>query len=396
MANALRIVLLHSRLRFGACGVLLGALLTSSVQAAEPVAGDAAVEVDGAPPQKPEEDILIKDPKEAEARALFLSGLAQVRAGELEDGCFLLAQSLELVPRVTTRFNLADCLEKQGKQATALRHFLEVATAMKASGDSAREEAAEARAAALKGQVCRLRVQVEQPVKALLVRRDGEVLKESSWSRGTPVDRGTYSLAASAPGKLPWSVEVEVPVCPSIVSVKIPALTNALPAPAADASKKQREARSLQAGPDRSPNPRPPTSAVLPKDRGTGNEAEGSTPILAYGIVGYGVLSSTVGIVFLANYKSKNDQARAICPMSGNCSVPEIERHLSLVDDAKSARTKGIIGVSLGASALAVGGALLLSDFYSSKYRRTATWMAAPLLGSNGLPVTGAMLEGNF
>ncbi len=326
-------------------------------------------------------------PPEQEAHALFVQGLEQIKKGDMNEGCFLFAQSIALVPRVTTKFNLADCLEKTGKKAAALTLFREVALAMQAAGDSARQSAAEERAQALKAVVCRLRIQTEKQIEELTVRHDGEALEPSSWAAGVPVDSGTYSLEASAPGKLSWSVEVQVPVCPSAVSVKIPALQN-------DPQWKPPVAKTEQHQlPERTG-----TVAALPSVTPTdsvGNQH--SPPLFAYALTGFGVISTAVGSVFLASYQSDNHAATDICPTSKNCTVVEIQRHTDLVESARSALTKGYIGVSLGAVALVTGSFLILSDFYAPKrVSQGAKLKAAPLLGNNGWPVAGAVIEGSF
>jgi len=332
----------------------------------------------------------VRPPPEEEARDLFLQGLDRMREGDREEACFLFKQSLALVPRVTTKFNLADCLEKSGKNAAALLLFSEVATAMQAAGDSARQAAAEERVAALKGQVCRLRVQTDQPVKALVVRKDGDVLPPGSWNTGMPVDSGSYSLEASAPGKESWSAEIQVPVCPSAVSVKVPVLrdsptTLVKPAKARTAALAEAAQASASAPAQASEN--------LGADRGPSTRGQ---PFLAYGLAGYGLVSTAVGVVFLSSYQSSNSDAKAICPASTNCTVPQIEAHRGLVADAKAARTKGLIGVSLGGASLAASSVLFLVDFYARSPKHQAHVRAVPMLGMSGVPVAGALLEGSF
>ncbi|MDX2054733.1 MAG: tetratricopeptide repeat protein [Polyangiaceae bacterium] len=343
----------------------------------------------------------IADPKEAEARTLFLDGLAKAKNGEVEEACFLFTQSLSLVPRVTTQFNLADCLERRGKLVEARALFLKVAEAMRASGDSAREAEASNRAELLKPRLCKLRILADKPVKSLIVRRDGEVIEPSAWDRGSYVTSGTYSLQASAPGKLPWSVEVEVPVCPSIISVKIPPLTDELPQAATNAAligvdeRPKRPSSTPATTRSRTTSTAGATPAAVPKDSGVIQTQESSPPYLGYAIAGYGVLSSAVGFAFLADYSSSNADAKAVCPSSQGCTVAEITRHTELVREARSARTKGLIGVGLGGVALAVGGFLILSDVYAPKHQKSGV-RVGPLLGDNGRSLTGAIVEGSF
>ena len=327
------------------------------------------------------------NPEEDEARSLFLEGGRLMEKGAYQDACFAFEQSLRLVPKITTKYHLAACWEKRERKASAMKLFLEVADALKASGDTEREGVARERAAALKSQVCWLRIQLEKPVSALKVRHDGELLEEKSWSQGISADAGIYSLELVAPGKKPWSLELQVPTCPSVVSVKVPEL---VPAVSANATPAAQEPTSVPYNAERGPNAR----YSLPPDSGQGLK---QTRVLAYTLGGVGIVSVVVGSVFLERYGHANEQAKRICYQSIGCTLRDVEQHQDLVDDAKSNRTRAFIGISLGGLALAGGTvALLLSDRPpSNELAQQGALQVSVTLANDGTPV-GAALQGNF
>lgn len=329
----------------------------------------------------------LPNPEDEEARSLFLEGRSLMEKGSYQDACFAFEQSLRLVPRITTKYHLAECWEKRERKASAMKLFLEVADALKASGDTEREVVARERAAALKGQVCWLRIQLEKPVRALKVRHDGELLEEKAWSKGISADAGIYSLELVAPGKKPWSLELQVPTCPSVVSVKVPDLapagSAAVKAAASEPTTAPYYSERLTAGRD-----------LMPPDSGRGSQ---QTRILGYTLGGIGVVSVLVGSVFLEKYGHANEQAKRVCYQSIGCTPRDVEQHRDLVEEAKTNRTRAFIGLSLGGVALAGGAvALLLSDRSpSSELAQQSGLQVSVTLANDGTPV-GAALQGNF
>jgi hypothetical protein len=73
---------------------------------------------------------------------------------------------------------------------------------------------------------------------------------------------------------------------------------------------------------------------------------------------GVGVVGVVAGTVFFLNYKSKNDDAKDVCPSGRDCPPGSADRHADLIDDARSARTLTYVGWGVGAAALAGAAAL--------------------------------------
>lgn len=78
-------------------------------------------------------------------------------------------------------------------------------------------------------------VRVASEIPGLVVTRDGAVLDRGAWGTAIPVDPGTHTVAASAPGRQPWSTSVQVATPGQTQNVDVPAL-DTLPAPAPPAS----------------------------------------------------------------------------------------------------------------------------------------------------------------
>ncbi len=204
------------------------------------------------------------------ARALFKDGRALAASGSYAEACPKFEQSLKLDVGIGTKFNLADCYEHLGRTATARTLFLEVAATAHESGQSEREEAATARAKALETQIHTLVIDVKVSSPKQEIRRDGIVLEPAKWGAPEPVDPGFHEIVVTAPGKKRWHARVEVPLSGD-VTVQIPALEDAEPAPSAVAA-------PAAVAPAKKPAPPEPPP---PEDRPAATD--NTVPIILYG-----------------------------------------------------------------------------------------------------------------
>src|SRR5262249_13851854 len=144
------------------------------------------------------------------------------------------------------------------------------------------------------------------------------------------VDAGTYTLSASAPGKKPWSMSLEIPAGAGGQSVTVPALQDDPNAP------KVVEGRL------------PPSSTVPPPPE----EGPGRGQRIAGILIGsLGLASLAVGGALGGVAKSKNDGAKATCPV-----IPCA--NMGAIDDAHTAGTLADAATGLfvvGGAALAAG-----------------------------------------
>lgn len=163
----------------------------------------------------------------ANAESLFLRGQKLLEAGNYEQACPLLAESLRLDFGLGTLLYLSDCQEQLGQTASAWAGFKEAEELARAKGQTEREQRAKSRAQALEPKLAMLKVIVADENKAIgiVVKRNGVPVGEAAWGEPLPVDPGAQRLEASAPGYATWSETVDIPVGPGESEQKIPALT---------------------------------------------------------------------------------------------------------------------------------------------------------------------------
>jgi len=149
--------------------------------------------------------------KEQAADRLFREATKLEDSGNYEAACPRLEQSNAVDPAIGTQFNLADCYEHLGKLGHALRMFRSVQAIAKAAGKQQREMSARERADALEPRVPRLHIEVAPgaDTPGLDIRADGATLAPDGWSAGLPLDTGTHTVTAAAPGRIGWSTSFE-------------------------------------------------------------------------------------------------------------------------------------------------------------------------------------------
>ncbi len=134
------------------------------------------------------------------AEALFEDGRQLMTQGKYAEACPKFAASERLDPSTATLLNLASCYERQGRTATAWATYKEAASAANAAGRNDYLVAAERHASGLEANLARLTLNVDQPVEGLHVERDGGPVDRAEWGISIPVDPGSHSIAATAPG----------------------------------------------------------------------------------------------------------------------------------------------------------------------------------------------------
>jgi hypothetical protein len=168
--------------------------------------------------------------RRAAAEALFDEGKRLAAEGRYSEACPKFAESQELDAGVGTLLNLADCLEKTGRTASAWAEFRHAAAAAHAKGQAEREQIARQRAASLETTLSRLIIEVspETDREGLVIRRDGEPVGPALWGTAVPVDPGLHVIEAVAPGKQSLRKVIEVPTTGSKeVTAVIPVLHDA-------------------------------------------------------------------------------------------------------------------------------------------------------------------------
>jgi len=164
----------------------------------------------------------------ATAEALFQQAVELMEQKKFSQACEQFAASQELDPALGTTLYLADCYEQTGKTASAWALFQEAADVARRAQQSDREQIANERAASLKGRLSKLelRVVAARRVQGLELRINDAPIPSASWNTAMPVDPGKTRIEARAPGKKPWSVEVNVAVGPSSQAIEMPELVD--------------------------------------------------------------------------------------------------------------------------------------------------------------------------
>lgn len=282
---------------------------------------------------------------EAAAEVLFAQAREAMRVGEYAKACPMLEESYRLVPGAGTRFNLAECYEHVGRTASAWAAFRDVAASSKQARRLDRAAAAEARAQGLASKLCWLTLEVSSthPVE---VRRDQDVVGRGQWGVPLPVDPGVHVIAATAPGRKPFSASADLTSCPARATVTVPSL--------------EAENRAETAPPTTSP----PSSPVVQPERARTVVAVGSLALAAVGV--------GLGTYFGARAWSLRDQSNT----DGRCIGDRCDDlGTSLRNDARSAGTASTVAFIAGGAFLVTGVVLLLTR---PTPKVTATMSAAP------------------
>jgi serine/threonine-protein kinase len=162
----------------------------------------------------------------AAAQALFDQARALIEQDRFAEACPKLEESQRLDPAWGTLINLADCYEHVGRTASAWSRFIQVASGSRQAGQTARADAAKARAQALEERLSKLVISVVEAdaTAGIVVKRDGVVVGAAQWDAAVPVDPGEHMIEASAPGRRAWRTTVVVGARSDYKKVIVPSL----------------------------------------------------------------------------------------------------------------------------------------------------------------------------
>ncbi len=335
----------------------------------------------------------------ATAQALFDAAKNLLKDGKYTEACPKLAESQRLDPAPGTLLNLADCYEKSGLTASAWATWLEAAAATHNAGQTDRERMARERAAKLKPTLVSITLIVPESnrVTGLDLKRDGSAAAPATWGIPVPVDPGTHTIVASAPGRRSWqttanvtsgglpvvvtvpALEREVSAPPSVASAPVAAAPVA-PAPVAPAPVAPAPVAPAPVAP--APPVTPPTKTPAPAPAPAPAAATQAAPLpaaapdaaiprapapvaatdkaassasvqrtLSYVVMGFGVVGMGVGTIFGLEAKSKNDDSLAQCRTDTLCS----QGGYDLRQQALDAATYSTVAFGVGAVALVAG-----------------------------------------
>jgi tetratricopeptide (TPR) repeat protein len=310
------------------------------------------------------------------ARALFKEGRELASQGNYQDACPKFEQSLALEVGLGTQFNLADCWEHIGRNASAQQLFLGAAASAKAVGQADREQVLRERAAALEPRIVKLVIEVDSTDPRLTVKRDDLPLETAQYGRAVAIDPGSYTITAKSPGKKTWTKKVEVKPGQKVVTVSVPEL---------DAEEAKPATLPAKAAPAKAE----PVKAVITPPPSNTVDRDLNYPAL--GLAVFGATALTFGTYMGIRYKSANDDAKAVCPSGTGCTQGDISRHDDLVEKAKFNRAFSFVG--FGAGIAAVTGSVLMFALEKPKKSTSGSVHAAPAVAAG---YYGAALSGSF
>lgn len=165
----------------------------------------------------------------AQAEALFRQGRELASAGKFSEACSAFEESQRLEPTSSTLLNLASCREMAGELATAWGLFLDVQRQTRNASDVASRkfhDVAAERSQKLEGRLSKLTISVpdKSKVDQLEILRNKQPVPPVMWNRAFPLDGGTYTISARAPGSSVWTTEITLAPEADSKSVEIPDL----------------------------------------------------------------------------------------------------------------------------------------------------------------------------
>lgn len=273
------------------------------------------------------------------ARTLFDEGRALAKDGKFADACPKLEESERLAPGIGTLFNLADCYEQLGRNASAWSAFSEVADLARLANQPDRETVARDRAALLKAKLVYWKLHLAGPApQGLVLRVDGRVVSNAVLDAELPVDPGPHSVRASAPAKVEAETQVRIDGTVHSTLVELPALAD----PAA---------ASEPVAPAPAPKVEPLVPAPSPEQ--SGREWQKPVAVVAGGVA---LVALGVGAAFGLKASSEWSDAKATCG-NGVCD----DKGFSGWESSRSSATVSTVLFTTGAVVAAAAVVLWLT-----------------------------------
>lgn len=304
------------------------------------------------------------------AEQLFIDAKKLMDKGEYAQACPKLEESLRLEPADGTLLRYALCEEKNGKLATAWARFKEGLANAKKANNAERIKFANEHIADIEPKLSKVTIRVPESaqVEGLEVRWDGKAVGKSAWDLEFPVDAGSHTLSATAPGKQLWTTTVGIGPNADRRAVEVPALVAPPPSPTVATEGKSVTVSS--------------TPTDTPKDASVRK-----TPALVYvlGTTGVVLLGGSV-VAYLA-------AARAHSAHHDYCSsqiTVDCTGDDDTVSSGKRWQTISFISAGLGIAAIATG----VTIYFTS--RSTTTPASVGLTPATFAGGGGLRLQGSF
>jgi hypothetical protein len=299
------------------------------------------------------------------AEALFREGRKLMAKKQIDQACAKFAESQRIEASTGTLLNLATCHAAQGKTATAWVEFAEALASAKKENDALRAEYAETHMSALEPKLSKIIVSAVAPARGLSISIDGSAVVLDS---PLPFDPGPHTVEATAPGRKPFTMQVELAAVADTKSVRIPELA-------------------------REPSAAPVAAKVVPQDparpAGSGDasadelgpQPEAWRRPVAYSLGGLGVAALGVGAYLALAARSDLADARSdatLCP--DQVCYPAGRKQVNGAETKANIATGAFAG---GLAAVGVATYLLLSQPSAGAPKRLSRYWF-PLVSEHG------------
>ncbi len=316
----------------------------------------------------------------AQAQSLFDDGRRLVKAGKLAEACTAFEASQKLDPAITTLLNLADCREANRQLATAWGLFVDANRLARAAGNAKLGRVATNHFQKLAPRLSKLTISVpaSRKVAGLEILRDGEPVDAAGWNHALPIDGGTYTISARAPGYATFTATRTIKIEGDAQTIEIPALVPAKP-PAVARTPRPGEPKP-SAGPT-TERASSTTTGTVALQASPGGERRGRSTLVPI-VVGAGaVVLGGAALGFELSGRSKYDDAKAI--------DDDQARRNSLED---AANTRRYVAQALGVAAIGTAGVAVYLYVRGRGERRPATAAVTPVASPQltGLAVVGS------
>lgn len=321
---------------------------------------------------------------DAAAEALFLEGRALMERKDYAAAAAKFGASDKASPSVGARLNQGDCYAALDRTASAWTAYKAAANLAQQKQDSARARLANTKATELSARLTYLIVAVPEPVPGLVVTAAGNPVSAALFGQRVPVDPGSLSIAASAPGFERFSTDVKTAGPGQAVTATIPKLASqagdARPDPDVKPDVKPDGEPGIK--PDVTPDPGGDTVEV--EDPGRTRRLLGLS-VGAAGLVGVGV-GLAFGAAARSNWNSAFDDG--LCDEDTNVCDDEGQ------DKTDAARTQATISTIAVVAGVALAGAgVVLYLTAPSAGDGGASARVSPMVGDREL---GVALSGSF
>ncbi len=262
------------------------------------------------------------DPVAAEAQQLFAEGREAVKHGDFALAVDKLTRSVQLHPAAGTLLNLAAAEEQLGKLVSAAQHFDDALRLL--PGEDERVAIAKQGLDRLRARIPTLRIDraAGQPPE-LVIRVEGAPLAASAIGAPQPMDRGSYAIVTSAPGREDRSYRIKLDDGARVTLV-------------------------VEAGPPLAVAP-PPVAKKGP----TAAQTAG------FAVLGVGVAGLVIGGVTGALAIVEKNHAASACPEPSRCDAAGLEasgRAHTFAGVSTGAFVAGLAGTAAGVTLILAGG----------------------------------------